>query len=152
MVKQGYDVGIKLVRRLMKDAGVKALTPKQNTSRPGKQHRRFPYLLRNARIVRINQAWAANIIYIPMARGSLYLVAIMDLYSRRVLAWQLSNTLDSAFCIEALRSALAKYGRPEIFNTDQGAQFTSEVFLSVLEAENIKISMRRPWPEVWATP
>jgi putative transposase len=113
----------------------------QTLKREGVEDAVYPYLLGNLKVSRVHQVWASDITYIPMARGFLFLVAIIDLYSRRVLAWRLSNTLETSFCVEALREALARYGRPEIFNTDQGAQFTSEEFTSVLLDGGIKISM-----------
>lgn len=137
----GYPVGRRRVRRLMGLMGLEPIGPKPNTSKPHPEHRVFPYRLRNLAVVRPNQVWATDITYIPMPKGFLYLVAIMDWYSRRVLAWKVSNTLEASFCVAALNEALAKYGAPEIFNTDQGAQFTSEAFLSVLEDKHITISM-----------
>lgn len=134
-------VNRKRIQRLMRKMGIYSIAPKPNTSRPGKQHMIYPYLLRNLTIDRPNQVWATDITYIPMARGFLYLVAIMDWYSRKVLSWRLSNSLDTIFCIDALQEALVKYGKPEIFNTDQGAQFTSEDFTRVLKESEIKISM-----------
>ncbi len=125
----------------MRQMGLSALYPKRRTSKPGKGHKVYPYLLRNVSVERPNQVWAADICYIPMAKGFMYLVAIMDWHSRRVLSWRLSNTLDSGFCVEALEEALARFGRPEIFNTDQGAQFTSEAFTGVLKAKEVAISM-----------
>ena len=115
--------------------------PRKKTSHPGTGHRIYPYALRNVTITQPNQVWATDICYIPMAKGFLYLVAIMDWASRRVLAWRLSNTLNSQFCVEALEEALATYGPPKIFNTDQGAQFTSEAFTSVLKQAGVVISM-----------
>jgi putative transposase len=137
----GYYVNRKRVQRLMRQMGIAALHPKRNTSKPGKGHKIYPYLLKTLRIDRPNQVWCADICYIPMARGFLYLVAIMDWYSRKVLSWRLSNTPDTEFCVEALEEALAGYGTPEIFNTDQGSQFTSEAFTDVLKASGITISM-----------
>jgi putative transposase len=136
-----YDVCRKRVRRLMQLMGITALYPKPRTSKPGKGHKIYPYLLRGLTIDRPNQVWATDISYIPMARGFVYLVAIMDWYSRKVLAWRLSNSMDSDFCVEALEEALATYGSPEIFNTDQGAQFNSVAFTSVQKAAGIGISM-----------
>ncbi len=138
---KGYIVNRKRVQRLMKEMNIHSTAPKPNTSRPGKQHKIYPYLLRNLKIDHSNQVWATDITYIPMARGFLYLVAIMDWYSRNVLSWRLSNSMDSTFCVEALNEAIAKYGTPEIFNTDQGSQFTSEEFTGVLRSAEIKISM-----------
>ena len=139
--KFGHAVNRKRVQRLMRLMGLEALCPRKRTSVPNKQHRVFPYLLRGLVIERPNQVWAADITYIPMARGFLYLVAVVDWYSRGVLAWRLSNTMDADFCVEALQEALTRHGVPEIFNTDQGAQFTSESFLTVLERHKIRISM-----------
>jgi putative transposase len=125
----------------MRVMGLESVAPKPNTSKPAPEHPVYPYLLRNLKVSRVNQAWASDITYIPMARGFLFLVAIIDLYSRRVLAWRLSNSLETRFCLEALREAMERYGRPEIFNTDQGAQFTSEDFTSVLLEHGVKVSM-----------
>jgi len=138
---KGIQVNRKRVQRLMRLMGLESIAPKPNTSKPAPEHPVYPYLLRNLRVSRINQVWAADITYIPMARGFLFLVAIIDLYSRRVLAWRLSNTLETSFCVEALHEALERYGRPEIFNTDQGSQFTAEDFTSVLLEGGVKISM-----------
>ena len=121
--------------------GLRAVYPRKKLSQPGAGHRIYPYALRDVAITRPNQVWATDICYIPMAKGFVYLVAIMDWASRRVLAWRLSNTLDSQFCVEALEDALAQYGPPEIFNTDQGAQFTSEAFTTVLKEAGVIISM-----------
>jgi len=137
----GQPVNRKRVQRLMRIMDIEAIAPKPNTSRREPEHPVYPYLLRNLSICRVNQVWAADITYIPLARGSAYLVAIMDWYSRRVLSWRLSNTLDSSFCVEALQEALSRFGQPEIFNTDQGSQFTAEAFTSVLLERGIKISM-----------
>ncbi len=138
---EGHGVNRKRVQRLMRQMGIMALYPKANTSRPGKGHKIYPYRLKGLVIDRPNQVWATDITYIPMARGFVYLVAIMDWYSRKVLAWRLSNTLDSDFCVEALEEALATHGTPAIFNTDQGCQFTSEAFTGVLQEAGITISM-----------
>jgi len=138
---QGHAVNRKRVHRLMRRMGLVALYPKRNLSRRHHAHRLYPYLLRGLPIDRANQVWAADVTYIPLAKGFAYLVAIIDWYSRKVLAWRLSNTMDPGFCVEALQEALARYGTPEIFNTDQGAQFTSEAFTSVLKAHEIRISM-----------
>jgi putative transposase len=137
---QGHTVNRKRVKRLMQLMGLAAIYQRPRTSRPAPEHRIYPYLLRGLVIERINQVWAADICYIPMARGFLYLVAVMDWVSRYVLAWRLSNLLDTSFCIAALEEALSK-GRPEIFNTDQGSQFTGEDFTSVLRAHEAAISM-----------
>lgn len=134
-------VGRSRVRRLMRIMGIESIAPKPGTSRRQPRHPVYPYLLRGMTIDRPNQVWATDITYIPMARGSMYLIAIMDWATRKVLSWRLSNTLDTHFCVEALKEALFKYGAPEIFNTDQGCQFTSEAFTSVLKAWNVRISM-----------
>jgi putative transposase len=140
---EGFPVGRKHVAALMRKMGIATLYRKPKTSTPGSgtAHRIYPYLLRNLVIDTPNQAWATDITYIPMAKGFLYLVAIMDWASRKVLAWRTSNTLTTDFCVEALQEALAKYGSPEFFNTDQGAQFTSDDFTGVLQSHKIKISM-----------
>ncbi len=137
---QGQRVNRKRVQRLMRLMGLKAIYRRPRTSKPAPGHKIYPYLLGGMAITRPNQVWAADITYIPMARGFLYLVAIIDWYSRYVISWRLSNTLDAAFCVEALREALRK-GRPEIFNTDQGAQFTGEAFTGILEQHGVRISM-----------
>jgi len=138
---RGYDVGRDRVRRLMRRMGVEALyvKPRLSLAHPG--HIKYPYLLRGLEIVRANHVWAADITYIPMSRRFCYLVAIMDWASRMVLSWRLSNTLDSAFCTDALEEAIEKYGCPDIFNTDQGSQFTSEAFTNILRSNSIGISM-----------
>ena len=138
---EGFAVNRKRVQRLMRQMGITALYPKANTSRPGKGHKIYPYLLKGLEIDRPNQVWATDICYVPMARGFVYVVAIMDWYSRKVLAWRVSNTMDADFCVEALEEALRRYGAPEIFNTGQGAQFTSEAFTGALKAAGIRISM-----------
>ncbi len=137
---QGHGVNRKRVQRLMQRMGLAAIYQRPRTSRPASAHRIFPYLLRGLRIERVHQVWAADITYIPMARGFLYLVAVMDWVSRYVLAWRLSNLLDADFCIEALEEAL-RQGRPEIFNTDQGSQFTGDGFTGVLRGHGVAISM-----------
>jgi len=134
-------VGRDRVRRLMLLMGIESLAPKPGTSKRQPKHPVYPYLLRGMAINRPNQVWATDITYIPMARGHMYLIAIMDWATRRVLSWRISNTLDTRFCIEALKEALFKYGAPEIFNSDQGCQFTSEAFTSVLKTWNVRISM-----------
>jgi len=139
--REGHGVNRKKVQRLMRLMGMCALYPKRRTSLPGKGHTIYPYLLRDVAVVRPNQVWVADICYIPMARGFLYLVAIMDWYSRKVLSWRLSNTLDTEFCVGALEEALRYHGVPEIFNTDQGAQFTSEAFTGKLKEAQVRISM-----------
>ena len=140
LTKQGHPLSRKQARRLMRLMGLEAIYPRPRTSVPAPGHRIYPYLLRGVNIVRPNQVWAADITYIQMAHGFLYLVAIMDWFSRYVLAWRLSNTLDAAFCVEALEAALAT-GRPEISNTDQGSQFTSTAYVDVLKARDVQISM-----------
>jgi putative transposase len=134
-------VGRDRVRRLMLITGIESLAPKPGTSKRQPKHPVYPYLLRGLTIDRPNQVWASDITYIPMLKGYMYLIAIMDWATRKVLSWRLSNTLDTRFCAEALKEALCKYGAPEIFNTDQGCQFTSEAFTSVLKAWNVRISM-----------
>ncbi len=136
----GYQINHKRVARLMRIMGIQAIYPVPRTSISNQEHKKYPYLLRNLEIKRPNQVWATDITYIPMPQGFMYLVAIMDWYSRFVIAWQLSNTLDSNFCVEALQFAL-QTGKPEIFNSDQGSQFTSQAFTSMLEAAEIRISM-----------
>lgn len=138
---EGHEINRKRVQRLMRLMGIAALYPKRRTSQPGKGHKIYPYRLRGLAIERPNQVWASDICYVPMARGFAYLVAIIDWYSRKVLAWRLSNTLDSDFCVEALEEALQRFGTPEIFNTDQGAQFTSEAFTGMLRQAGVVISM-----------
>ena len=137
---QGQKVNRKHARRLMRVMGLKAIYRRPKTSKAAPGHRVYPYLLCGMKITRPNQVWAADITYIPMARGFLYLVAIIDWYSRYVLSWRLSNTLDAGFCVEALEEALKK-GRPEIFNTDQGNQFTGQAFTGLLENHGIRVSM-----------
>jgi putative transposase len=137
----GYRVNRKRIQRLMRLMGLEAIYPKPKTSRPHPDHRIYPYLLKGLTIDRTNQVWAADITYIPMARGFMYLVAVMDWHSRKVLSWRISNTLDADFCVEALHEALNRYGTPEIFNTDQGAQFTSDVFTTFLQSRDVSISM-----------
>ena len=131
----------KRVRRLMRKMGIAALGPKPHTSKGAPGHKIFPYLLRGLRIERPNQVWCADITYIPIGRGFLYLVAVMDWASRAVLAWRLSNTMDVSFCLDAVQEALARFGRPEIFNTDQGSQFTSAAFTGALASAGVRISM-----------
>lgn len=144
---RGYDVGRDRVRRLMRRMGVEALYVKPRLSLAHPAHVKYPYLLDDLEIARANHVWARDITYIPMAKGFCYLVAVMDWSSRMVLAWRLSNTLDSAFCVDALEEAIAKYGCPEIFNTDQGSQFTAETFTDTLRSKGITISMdgKRRW-------
>jgi putative transposase len=136
----GYPINHKRVQRLMQLMGLQAIYPKPRTSTPAPGHKIYPYLLGGLKISRPNQAWSADITYVPLPKGFMYLVAIIDWFSRYVLTWQLSNTLDSHFCLHALQQALQR-GQPEIFNTDQGAQFTSLAFTGLLEAAHIRISM-----------
>ena len=138
---KGITINRKRVQRLMRRMGIAALGPKPKTTKPAAGHKIFPYLLRDVVIDRPNQVWAADITYIPVGRGFLYLVAIIDWTSRAVLAWRLSNTMDTAFCVDALDEALARCGTPEIFNTDQGSQFTSAAFTGRLTSAGIRISM-----------
>jgi putative transposase len=137
----GVDIGRKHVATLMRKMGIEALYQKPKTTRRHAQHLVFPYLLRKLAITRPNHVWAADITFIPMARGFVYLVAVVDWATRRVLAWRLSNSLSADFCIEALREAITRYGVPEIFNTDQGSQFTDGNFVGVLREHHIEISM-----------
>jgi len=138
---RGYEVGRGHVNTLMRKMGIKALYQKPRLSDPHPDHKIYPYLLRGMEITHANHVWATDITYIPMAKGFCYLVAIMDWASRRVLAWRLSNTQDTSFCTEALEEAITRFGLPEIFNTDQGSQFTSEAFTGILNAHSISISM-----------
>jgi putative transposase len=139
--ERGHVVNRKRVQRLMRLMGLVGLAPRRSTSRPHPAHAKYPYLLRGVEVVRANQVWAADITYIPMARGFVYLVAIIDWYSRMVLAWRLSNTMDASSCVDALEEALHRYGAPEIFNTDQGSQFTADEFIAVVERSGAKVSM-----------
>ena len=139
--KAGYQVNRKRVQRLMGILGLAGMAPGPNTSRPHPQHKMYPYLLRGVNVTRPNQVWSTDITYVRLAHGFAYLVAVIDWYSRKVLAWRLSNTLDSEFCVDCLEQALRSYGTPEIFNTDQGCQFTSEAFTGVLKLHGIAISM-----------
>ena len=134
-------VNRKRIQRLMRRMGIAALGPKPNTSKPEPGHKIFPYLLRTMTMDRPNQVWAADIPYVPLGRGFLYLVAVIDWASRAVLAWRVSNTMDVSFCVSAVEAALARFGKPEIFNTDQGSQFTSAAFTGTLASAGIKISM-----------
>ena len=138
---KGYKIGRGHVSALTRKMGIAVLYQKPRLSKPHPAHKIDPYLLRGMEINRANQAWAADICYLPMARGFCYLVAVMDWASRKVLSWRLSNTLDTSFCTEALEEAIETYGAPEIFNTDQGSQFTSEEFTGILVKNNIRISM-----------
>jgi len=139
--RSGHKVGRKRVTRLMRLMGIETIYRKPNLSRRHPQHKIYPYLLRNLPITRVHQVWSCDITYIPMARGFLYLVAVIDWYSRLVLSWRLSNTMDKTFCVEALQEALDRYGKPAIFNTDQGVQFTCEAFIATLSDQGIRISM-----------
>lgn len=136
-----HRVNRKRVQRLMRILGLAGMAPGPNTSRPHPQHKVYPYLLRGVVVTRPNQVWSTDITYLRLAHGFVYLVAVIDWYSRRVLSWRISNTLDSAFCVDCLEEALQRYGNSEIFNTDQGCQFTSENFTGVLKAHGIAISM-----------
>ena len=138
---EGREANRKHVQRLMRLMGIETMAPKPKTSEPHPEHVVYPYLLRGLAISKVNQVWATDITYIPMKAGFMYLVAIMDWYSRRVLSWRLSNTMDSSFCVDALEEALDNFGQPEIFNTDQGAQFTADAFTTVLRNRGIAISM-----------
>jgi putative transposase len=139
--REGYVVGRKRIRRLMAKMGLAPIYQRPRTTVPNPEHRIFPYLLRDLVIDRANQVWCADITYLPMRRGFLYMVAVMDWATRKVLAWRVSNTLDIEFCLEALEEALARFGRPEIFNTDQGSQFTSPRFTGLLLKAGVRISM-----------
>jgi len=139
--QEGIEIGRQHVAMLMKKMAIEAIYRRPNTSKPAPGHKIYPYLLRKLPIVRPNQVWATDISYIPMARGFVYLVAIVDWFSRKVLSHRVSITMEADFCVEALEEAMARYGKPEIFNTDQGSQFTSMAFTSVLRRENIAISM-----------
>ena len=139
--REGYRVNRKRVQRLMRLMGLEAIYPKPKTSKPHPGHRIYPYLLKGMDINRPDMVWASDITYIPLRRGFMYLVAVMDWHSRKVLSWRISNTLDTDFCVSALEEAISRYGRPDIFNTDQGSQFTSNAFTKVLKANGIKISM-----------
>lgn len=137
----GHPINRKRVQRLMAVMGLQAVAPGPHTSLPHPEHKVYPYLLRGMAINQPNQVWATDISYIPMARGFMYLVAVMDWATRRVLSWRISNTMETSFCVEALEEALQRYGAPGIFNTDQGSQFTSDAFTDVLKAHGVKISM-----------
>jgi putative transposase len=136
-----HSVNRKRVQRLMREMGLIALAPGPNTSRPHPAHKVYPYLLRGVPVVRPNQVWSTDITYIRLARGFVYLVAIIDWYSRRVLSWRISNSMEAVFCVDCLEDALRVHGKPEVFNSDQGAQFTSEAFTGVLKREGVVISM-----------
>lgn len=138
---EGATVNLKRVHRAMRILGIAAVAPGPHTSTPHPQHPKYPYLLRGVVVDHPNQVWSADVTYLPMARGFHYLVAVVDWFSRKVLSWRISNSLGAGFCVEALKEAIRHYGTPEIFNTDQEAQFTSESFLSVLRQHGIRISM-----------
>ena len=146
LAAEGIKVGRLHVSTLMKKMAIEAIYRRPNTSKPAPGHKIYPYLLRKVAVTRPNQVWATDITYIPMARGFVYLIAIVDWFSRRVLAWRLSITLETDFCIEALEEALARFGAPDIFNTDQGSQFTSMAFTAVLQRERIAIGMDGRYP------
>lgn len=141
LVREGFRIGRLHVRTLMKRMGIEAIYRRPHTSKPAAGHKIYPYLLRHLVVERPNQVWAMDITYIPMARGFVYLAAVVDWFSRKVLAWRVSITLDTAFCLEAVEEALARYGKPEMFNTDQGSQFTSFAFTDLLNKHGITISM-----------
>ena len=141
LLRDGVRVGRRHMRTAMRRMGVEAIYRKPNTSKPAQGHKIYPYLLRNVAVTGANQVWSTDISYIPMKRGFVYLIAVIDWFSRRVLSWKLSITMDVSFCLEALDEALKKYGKPEIFNTDQGSQFTSIDFTGRLKKEGIAISM-----------
>lgn len=137
----GYTVNRKRVQRLMRELGIEAIYPKPNLSKPNSEHQVYPYLLKGLMIDHSDQVWCTDITYLPVLKGHFYLVAIMDWYSRKVLSWMISNTLEVAFCMDSLEKAIALYGTPKIFNSDQGSQFTANCFTDVLKAKDIQISM-----------
>ncbi len=139
--RKGHRVNRKRVQRLMNLLGLQGICPKRNLSKPRKDHKKYPYLLRGVPIERSNQVWSSDITYCRLRGGYVYLTAIMDWFSKKVLSWRVSNSMEASFCIEDLTEALSKYGKPEIFNTDQGPQYTCNAFLSILEANEIQISM-----------
>ncbi len=139
--RKGHKVNRKRVQRVMRLMGIMSIAPKPNTSKKGKAHKVYPYLLGDLVIDQVNQVWCTDITYIRMHGGFAYLVAVMDWYSRKVLSWEISNTMDDSFCVSALESAIRRYGVPDIFNTDQGSQFTGNAFINVLKENDIKISM-----------
>jgi putative transposase len=141
LTQLGFCINRKRVRRLMQKLGIEALYPKPRLSQAHPEHQVYPYLLRNVAIERVNQVWSTDITYLPVLKGHFYLVAIMDWFSRKVMAWRISNTLDVQFCLEALQEALTQYGTPEIFNSDQGSQFTSNSFTGALKTKAVQISM-----------
>ena len=139
--KKGYKINRKRIQRLMQEMGIQAIYPKPNLSKPSLEYKKYPYLLRGLKIDHSNHVWATDITYIKITGGFIYLVAIIDIYSRKVLSWEISNTMDVDFCIDILKEAIDKYGKPEIFNSDQGSQFTSNDFTDILKDKKIKISM-----------
>jgi putative transposase len=139
--RAGHTVNRKRVQRLMREMGLVGMAPGPNTSRPHPEHKIYPYRLRGVAVVRPNQVWSTDITYIRLARGFAYLVAIIDWYSRRVLSWRISNSMEAVFCVDCLEEALRHHGKPEVFNSDQGSQFTSEAFTGVLKREGVEISM-----------
>lgn len=139
--KQGVFMSRKKIRALMIELGIKAVRPKRNLSKAAKEHKKYPYLLRNVKITRPNQVWSTDITYVRVGGSYVYLTAIIDWYSRKILSWRISNSLHNSFCIDALEEALAKYGKPEIFNTDQGTQYTADNWISILQDHRIQISM-----------
>lgn len=141
LTNSGFDTSKKRVYRLMKELGIKAVIPKRNLSKPGKRHRKYPYLLRGMKITHRNQVWSSDITYVKLPGGTAYVVAIIDLYSRKILAWNVSNSMDTSFVLETLVRAMMQYGVPEIFNSDQGSQYTSQEFTTCLENEMVRISM-----------
>jgi len=141
LLTQGRKVNRKRVQRLMRNLGLAGMAPGPNTSKPHPQHKIYPYLLRGLAITRPNHVWSTDVTYCRLPGGFMYLTAVIDWYSRKVLAWRLSNSLDSSFCVDCLEEAIRKYGTPEIFNTDQGVQYTSDAFTSVLKSHEIRISM-----------
>jgi putative transposase len=141
LMREGFPVGRHRVRRLMALMGLRTVYCRPRTSDPHPEHKIYPYLLRELSVTRADQVWCADITYIPMRKGFLYLVAVMDWHSRKVMSWRLSNTMEAGFCVEALEEAFAKHGRPEIFNADQGSQFTSSAFVDALKGAGVRISM-----------
>jgi len=139
--QHGYEVNRKRVQRLMRQLGIEAIYPKPRLSQTHPEHQVYPYLLRDLAVTQANQVWCADITYLPVLRGHFYLVAMLDWFTRKVLSWGISNTLEVSFCIEALQEAIALYGKPEIFNSDQGSQFTSNSFTACLKAAGVQISM-----------
>lgn len=139
--KQGFFMSRKKIRALMIELGIEAVRPKRNLSKAAKEHKKYPYLLRNVKITRPNQVWSTDITYVRVGGSYVYLTAIIDWYSRKILSWRISNSLHNSFCIDALEEALAKYGKPEIFNTDQGTQYTADNWISILQDHRIQISM-----------